>query len=144
MMKTPTPSIFFGTLPTETMDTAEMTIKLKAAEPTIVEGPSSPGVEPKLLTVSITESRISGAEEPSAINVRLAMVGFQTATCTVFFSPLESVYVYFFVYAVITSIALRRLDERLLLHENIRNDCDAQEQIHQPEEIDDGEQDAVH
>ena len=53
--------------------------KLKAAEPTIVEGPSSPGFEPRVYTVSTTLRRISGALDPRAISVRFATVGFQTA-----------------------------------------------------------------
>jgi len=42
-------------------DTAEIIRRLKAAEPTMVEGPSSPGGRPRLVTVSMTESKISGA-----------------------------------------------------------------------------------
>ncbi len=43
------------------MQMAIMMKKLKAADPTIVPGPKSPA--PKLLpTISITESKISGAE----------------------------------------------------------------------------------
>ena len=43
------------------METAEITRRLKAAEPTIVEGPSSPGVDPRVMRVSTMESKISGA-----------------------------------------------------------------------------------
>jgi len=57
-----------------------MTIKLKAADPTMVPGPSYPGVLPRVPTVSITLSKISGADEPRAMRVRFAMVGFQTLT----------------------------------------------------------------
>ena len=49
--------------------------RLKAAEPTIVPGPRSPARNP-LPTISITESRISGALEPRAISVRFATVSF--------------------------------------------------------------------
>ena len=39
---------------------AEMMSRLKAAEPTMVEGPSSPGFEFSVRPVSMTASRISG------------------------------------------------------------------------------------
>ena len=57
-----------------------MTKKLNEAEPTIVDGPSSPGVAPKVVAVSNTLRMISGALEPRAIRVKLAKVGFQTGT----------------------------------------------------------------
>ena len=56
-----------------------ITSMLNAAEPTIVDGPSSPDRIPRP-QISITESRISGADEPSAISVRLATVSFHTLT----------------------------------------------------------------
>jgi hypothetical protein len=43
------------------MDIDEITSRLKAADPTIVDGPSSPGFWPKFITVSIMERKISGA-----------------------------------------------------------------------------------
>lgn len=62
-----------------TTQIARIISRLNAADPTIVDGPSSPAyiLFPKS---SITESRISGADEPSAMSVRLAMVGFHTRT----------------------------------------------------------------
>jgi len=51
--------------------------RLKAAEPTIVCGPSSP-MTMSFLKSSMTERRISGAEEPSAMSVRFATVSFHT------------------------------------------------------------------
>ena len=57
-----------------------MTRKLNAADPTIVDGPNSPAFCPRVETVSMTFKRISGALEPSAINVRFATVGFHTFT----------------------------------------------------------------
>ena len=89
------------------MDTALMTSKLKAADPTMVDGPSSPGAWPSVVAVSINDNRISGAELPKAMRVRFASVGFQTATLTVCYLPSSSVYVYFLVVEVMTSIALR-------------------------------------
>ena len=45
IVKTPMSSIpLTSPLSTATIDTAVITSKLKAAEPTIVEGPNSPGV----------------------------------------------------------------------------------------------------
>jgi hypothetical protein len=73
---------------TDPILTALITSRLKAADPTMVEGPSSPGISPNNDTVSITESRISGALEPKAINVKFAMVGFQMLTLNSFSLPI--------------------------------------------------------
>jgi hypothetical protein len=56
----------------------EITNKLKAADPTIVEGPSSGGELEMLVAVWSTFKRISGADEPRAMRVKLAIVSFQT------------------------------------------------------------------
>ena len=104
------------------IDTAEITSKLNAADPTIVEGPSCPGVAPKVRIVSIRESKISGALyiikfkdylDPRAIRVRLAIVGFQTVTLILCFSPCSSSTTTSFVCEVMTSMDLR---EKLVLY----------------------------
>jgi hypothetical protein len=87
---------------------------LKAADPTIVEAPSSPGQPPKLDVVSITESKISGALEPRAINVKLAIVGFHTDTF--FYStiyPSAFLIEIIYVYAVIFSIDAIKISDTI-------------------------------
>mmetsp|Transcript_28934 Transcript_28934/g.92430 ORF Transcript_28934/g.92430 Transcript_28934/m.92430 type:complete len:246 (+) Transcript_28934:787-1524(+) len=90
--------------------TAVMASRLKAADPTMVEGPSSPGACVSHLarpcTVSRTARRISGADEPSAISVRLATVAFQYWTSMWVTSPVfRSFFSIFFTRLVIVSIA---------------------------------------
>eukprot|EP00732_Lithocolla_globosa_P002178 Lithocolla_globosa_v1_NODE_1348_length_2647_cov_12.946373.p2 type:complete len:185 gc:universal NODE_1348_length_2647_cov_12.946373:701-147(-) len=105
MAKTPKSSILrtpdspvsgfsFGML---TMTIAMMHRRLKAADPTMVPGPKGPAKKLKLNT-SITERRISGAEEPKAIRVRLATVAFHVFTSTCLIFPLS----------VLTSMILER------------------------------------
>ncbi len=112
---TPISNIFFG-VPSLTamIDTAEITNKLKAAEPTMVEGPSSPGLTPNVYKVSITDSRISGADDPNAINVKLAIVGFQNRTLNSLSLPVSgSVYLMIEVFAVISSMAPMKMSETM-------------------------------
>ena len=59
------------------MQMAEMTSRLKAADPTMVPGPSSPASK-FLPMISMTDSRISGADVPRASRDRLATVSFHT------------------------------------------------------------------
>ena len=47
VQNTPMSAIFLGSSPTAIMHTPDITNKLKAADPTIVEGPSSPGFPPR-------------------------------------------------------------------------------------------------
>ena len=64
------------------MQIAVMTRRLKLADPTIVPGPNSPGSKPFPM-ISMILRRISGAEEPSAMRVRLLTVSFQILTSIV-------------------------------------------------------------
>ena len=100
------------------IDTPLITIKLKAAEPTIVAGPSSPGSDPRLETVSITDSKISGADDPSAIKVKFAIVGFHTETVIVCSTPSISVYVMARVWEVITSMQSIKMSETIAIPKN--------------------------
>lgn len=79
MANTPVFSTFLGSF-TAGMHTADINKRLKAAEPTMVDGPSSPAGSPRVPTVSRTESKISGADDPKAISVRFATVAFHLGT----------------------------------------------------------------
>mmetsp|Transcript_123526 Transcript_123526/g.395121 ORF Transcript_123526/g.395121 Transcript_123526/m.395121 type:complete len:201 (+) Transcript_123526:2572-3174(+) len=83
--KTPM-SLIFLTSPfgMATTQTAVMQSKLKAALPTMVEGPRAPAW--KVGKMPMTFRRISGALEPSAMSVRLATVGFHTILVTLLFN----------------------------------------------------------
>mmetsp|Transcript_18923 Transcript_18923/g.66844 ORF Transcript_18923/g.66844 Transcript_18923/m.66844 type:complete len:222 (-) Transcript_18923:396-1061(-) len=64
-----------------------MTMRLNEAEPTIVDGPSSSGVVSSVCAVPMTASSTSGADEPSAMSDRFAMVGCHTLMVTVSLVP---------------------------------------------------------
>ena len=93
---------------TAAIETPVMIKKLKAAEPTIVAAPSSPGFSylTRPVIASIQFRRISGALDPSAIKLKLATVGFQTFTVSVTGFRFSSSRVNVRFYEVITSIAL--------------------------------------
>ena len=103
----------------ETIDTAVMMNKLKAADPTIVLGPNSSGSSSMSITVSTTASMISGAEEPRAIKVRLATVGFQTVFSTTSSFPKLSLSTVSEVYEVISSIDSMKMSETIAMPRNI-------------------------
>jgi len=109
VINTPKSAIFFGSS-TAGMHTALINKRLKAAEPTIVEGPSSPAFSPSEPIVSSTESKISGADDPRAINERFAMVAFQTGTSTQYILSVFLSYTSLrYVVDVITSIASMKI-----------------------------------
>jgi hypothetical protein len=79
----------------------------------------------------MTDRRISGADDPSAMSVRFATVSFHTGvSIRNFFYPSLSNNSTYFVWEVISSMALkRRYYQKIcnLLHENVGNDSNTQE-----------------
>ena len=118
IVKTPRSSMHFISS-IETIDTAVMMNKLKAADPTIVLGPNSSGSSSMSITVSTTASMISGAEEPRAIKVRLATVGFQTVFSTTSSFPKLSLSTVSEVYEVISSIDSMKMSETIAIPRNM-------------------------
>ena len=94
--------------------TAMMMKRLKAAEPTMVDGPRSPEKK-SAPTISMIDSNISGADEPSAMSVRLATVAFQTLTGT----STPSLPFIIFSLDVITSIAAMKMSAMMPTPRNI-------------------------
>jgi hypothetical protein len=104
---------------TATIERPLMTSKLKAADPTIVEGPREDGMASISDTVPITLSKISGADEPKAINVRFATVAFQTGISYYsFFLVSSSMNVTIFTSEVITSIASINMSDIIAIPTN--------------------------
>ena len=114
---TPKSAIFFGAS-TAMIETALITSKLKAADPTIVNGPSAEAGALRSPTVQNTLSKISGADEPKAIKVRFAIVAFQTGVSMknlFLFLSTTSTYT---VFEVITSIASMKMSAIILIPRN--------------------------
>ena len=74
----------------------------------MVEAPSLPGAWPRVETVSMILSKISGALEPRAMSVRFAIVGFQTEIFLSTLWPSSLTKVTFLVLLVMTSMQLSR------------------------------------
>ena len=105
--KTPRSLTFFGLSPTARTERPLMTSKLKAAEPTIVDGPITGGIPSISYNVVRTDRRISGAEEPRAMRVKFATVAFHFGISIMCTCLPSLVYSYFVsVTDVIISIAL--------------------------------------
>lgn len=73
---TPTSYTFLGVSSTANIERPLITKRLKAADPTIVDGPILVGLTSRFWTVPMKDIIISGAEDPSAIKVKLATVAF--------------------------------------------------------------------
>ena len=102
------------------MEQPEITKRLKAAEPTMVEGPSSGGDSLIVTAVCRTFKRISGADEPRAIRDKLAIVSFQTLYSKRTYSPFSSSKtLYDLVYEVMTSIDSMKMSEMMATPTNI-------------------------
>ena len=69
------------------MEIPVITKRLKAPLPTILAGPRTPAGFPKSFNDSMTLNKISGADDPRANKVRLAIVAFQTGTSIVYLFP---------------------------------------------------------
>lgn len=77
---TPKSLMIFGVSSTAMIETPLITSKLKAADPTMVDGPKTGGRASRSCIVCRTERRISGADDPKAIRVRFATVSFHLGT----------------------------------------------------------------
>jgi hypothetical protein len=100
------------------MHTADIMKKLNAADPTIVFGPNIPENN-LLLSNSISESIISGADEPRAIRVKFATVSFHTFARYFFFLPVIASSIMIILSAlVITSMDVINTSETIATAEN--------------------------
>ena len=100
---------------TAMIETAEITSRLKEPEPTIACGPSSLGISPRAPIVSATERIISGADEPRAMSVRLAIVGFHTIFSTSIRFPSESEILTMEDLEVMTSMASMKISDKIVI-----------------------------
>jgi len=82
-----------------------MNKRLNEADPTIVDGPSSPAGFPSRPHCSTTASKISGAEDPRAMSERFAIVAFQIGTSILTGFPFLSGTSTYWTVEVMTSIA---------------------------------------
>merc|ERR1712137_99542 len=104
--------------------------RLKAAEPTIVEGPSFPLWNPFLM-VSIMESKISGADEPNAMSVRFATVSFHNLYVLIRFSDFTRIRSFFRVTSSIEATNLsammatpKKIQHNAIIYKVARNKGD--------------------